>query len=526
MENKKITELLRLRDLCLKKIEKESGKFIAYDVITGSAKPSDELLNAAATFQSVFDLLTNACTITSVLRKANVATQTNLQDYWGSQMSVAECRQNMVGDKIVGLPSVHHHLKSLYNRILKQTSDVNTAVKNHNDSHNTKLKKIQESEYVKHEEERKSSRDQNVQLPPDFETAYETKLQNITDAFWLKNKAVQVDPIKVFSLLTSLSTWIDNFEKNKEMQLNRANNSEPVVECDLSHFQSADNDNDVSLEELASLIKDKNAEIIKLIDRLVTVSWKIGNNDPVDHLVSSAKENYDLILNMVKSYGIMQEVFRTVSTFIQTTYVNPMTKTKMSAVDMIDFKNIVVPIMKKMLQSAENQKRTSTSQVKSQEGSIRTEVVKLLEGSMNSASSRPTTDKIKEYTNNLMESVSSRVVSAPDIEKQLANYQQFLDEFDSQIRPALATVNANTRVKIVWELNSVPKVIGSWDTIGLMTNYDQPEIVESTSVYDDIYDFEQPPNAWCETSSWDCGGVDSSSKQRRNNVRGRGGRGR
>lgn len=515
MENKKIAELLRMRDLCLKKIEKESSKFVAYDVVVGNAKNPTEIGTAVSTFQSVYDLLSNACTITSVLRKANVATLTSLTDYWGKTLSVVECRQNTVGDKIIGLPSAHFHLKALYNKMLKQTSDVNTLVKNHNESHGVKLKKIQETEYLKHEEERKSSRDQNVELPVDFETVYETKLKNIAEAFWLKNKAVQVDPVNVFEILQNISSWTDNFEKNKEMLLNRANNSEPVTTFDLTPFVTLDQTtsdqttsdqttSDVSLEELSDLIKEKNKEISLLIDRLVIVSYKIGiNTNPVNQLVETGHDNYNLIMDMIKSYGLMQEAFRIVSTFTLTNYVNPINKTKMSAVDMADFKNIVIPVMTKMLDIVENQKKSANIQVKTQEGTIRTDVIKLLEGSMNSASSRPTVDKIKEYTNNLMESVSSRVVFSSDIEKQLHNFQQVLDEFDSQIKPALATINANTRVKIVWNITNVPKITGSWDTLNLMTQYVQPEIVESSNVYDDFDNYvaeNDSTNEWNEPS--------------------------
>ncbi len=489
-DKKKITEYLRLRDLCLKKIEKESGRIVAYETVSGNSKPSTELVNTSATFQSVHDLLTNACVITSELRRANVATQTSMTDYFGNVMSVVDCRQNMVSDKLVGLPSVYYHLVSLYNKMLKQSHEVNIAVKNHNDSHALKLKKIHEIEYNKHEEERKSSRDQNVDLPVDFETAYEAKLKNISDAFWLKNKATHVDPLGVFDLLTSISDWTDKFEKEKEMQLNRANNSEAVFNVDLTQYEGEPS---VSLEELSNLIKDKNSEILTLINRLVIVSWKVGNTEPINILVTSAKDNYELLMNMLKSYGLMQNAYRVVSTFVPTQFTNSLTKTRMSAVDVVDLKNIVIPIMTKMVDLVEKQKQTTTSQVKSQESSIRSEIVKLLETSMSSASSRPTADKIKEYTNNLIESVSSKVLVAPDIERHIATYQQFLDEFDSQIRPALATVNANTRVKIVWDLNNIPKVRGSWDTINQIIPYAQPEIVESASLYNNLEDLTISP---------------------------------
>lgn len=534
MENKKIVELLRLRDVCLKKIEKESSRFVAYDTVTGNSKPANDIDNTSNIFQSIHDLLSNACEITSVLRKANVATFTTLEDFWGRKMSVSECRQNMIGDKLVGLPSVHYHLKSLYNKMLKQTSSVNKLIKDHNDSHTIKLKKIKDTEYLKHEEERKSSREQNIELPIDFDNTYELKLQSIVDAFWVKNKATQVDPLDVFNLLKKISDWIDFFDKNKEIQINKANNSQPNIQYDLSYFDpintnitnttnttdttdTTDTTNstntaelagyeDISLEELQGLIKEKNREITNLIDRLVIVSWKIGNGEVMDQLVDSAKDNYQLILDMIKSYGLMQNAFRIVSTFKQTNYVNPLSKTQMSAVDMADFKNMVIPVITKMLNSAENQKNNAVKQVKSMESSVKTDVIKLLEGSMNSASARPTADKIKEYTNNLMESVMPKVISSPEIEKQIEAYQKLLDDFNSQIKPALSTVNANTKLRVVWETKNVQKPAENWDTIDTMTVYTQSEIVECVSVYDNMDDIDNPDwetinNAWGGVSS-------------------------
>lgn len=481
----KIIDLLRLRDLYLKKIEKESNSIVVYETVIGNGKQSSALVATPALFQSVYDLLQNTCIITSELRRANVATKTHMKDYFGNYMSVVECRQNTVGDKLVGIPSVHYHLKSLYNKMLTQTREINSIVKNHNDTHSLKLKKIQETEYNKHEDERKSFREQNIQLPNDFEIAYEAKLKNISDAFWLKNNASYFDPLNVFSLLENLSSWTDKFEQEKEMQLNRANNSETTLDFDLSQYQeNEDAIKTVSLEELNNLIKNKNSEISKLINRLIVVSWRVGANDLANELVLSAKENYDLIMQMIKSYSLMQNAYRIVSTFVPTQFVNSLTKQKMSAVDAVDLKNIVVPIMTKMLNLVERQKKTTHSHVKDKEDSVRTEVVRLLEGSMNSANSRPSVEKIKEYTINLMESISPRILEAVGIEKYVTVYQQFLDEFDSQIKPALSTMNANTRVKIVWDVNNIPKMTGSWETINQMNTYTQSEIIESVSLYD------------------------------------------
>lgn len=478
MENKKISELLRERDLCLKKIEKESKNFTAYDTLTGNAKPSNNIETTTHTFQKVCDLLKNVSEITYFLRRANVATLTDLEDFWGEKMSIVEARQNQAEDKFDGLPSVHQHLKNLYNKILKQASLTNKNVRDHNESYNLKLNKIKETEYVKHEDERKSSREQNIELPNDFETSYDTKMKNIVDAFWAKYKAVQVDPINVFGLLDQLSSWIDLFEKTNQTQINKSNNSEAKFNYDITCYKSNclnnSNENTISLEELHSLIQESNIQIENLITRFVAVSWRIGNGEIIDPSIDKSNENYNLILESIKSYGQMKKIFRIVSTFEETNYLNPMTKFKMSSVDMADFKNTVVPVMESMLAIAEQQKKNAMTHVKSLETSVRNETVKLLENSMNSAGSRPAADKIKEYTNNLMESIMPKIINSPDIEKQLEKYQKFLDDFDSQIKPAMSTINANTRIIIQWNNIKPLKSTYDWNTIDKLSSYDEP----------------------------------------------------
>lgn len=512
-EKKKISELLRSRDLLLKRIEKSSNKIVGYETVLGNAKPSEDLMNTESIFSSVYNLLENTCNVTAKLRRANVATQTSMKDYFGETMSVFDCRQNIVGDKVVGLPSASYHLKTLYNEILRQTQEVNRSVTYHNESHLLKLKKIQDLEYSKHEEERKSSREQNIQLPVDFESTYETKIKNIVDSFWLTNKAHVVDPLSVFTLLKNLSEWTDLFEKEREMMINKANNTDASFDIDMSKYTG---EPDVSLEELSNLIKEKNSEIIKLIDRLVVVSWKIGETGLTNNiLIQNAKENYDLIMKLIKSYNIMISAHRTASTFVLTTVSNSITNKQMSAVDMIDLKNIVVPIMKKMLHVVEQQKENANKHIKSQESEIRSEVVKLLESSMSSASSRPSSDKVKEYTNNLIDSVSPKLVSATNINFWIEKYQSFLDEFDSKIKPALSTINANTRVKTIWENNTVPKQNEDWDTVDLMESYEQLEIVNSIDLYGNNHDFEETGNLGIMTNS----NVHMSDNVRRNRNR-------
>lgn len=475
MENKKISELLRERDLCLKKIQKESKNFTAYDTLTGNAKPSNNIETTTHVFQKVCDLLKNVSEITYFLRRANVATLTELEDFWGEKMSIVEARQNQVEDKLDGLPSVHQHLKNLYNKILKQASLTNKNVRDHNESHNLKLKKIKETEYMKHEDERKSSREQNIELPNDFESSYDAKIKNIVDAFWTKYKAVQVDPINVFGLMGQLSSWIDLFEKTNQTQINKSNNSEPKFDYDISCYKSNNsNVNTISLEELHSLIQESNTQIENLITRFVAVSWKIGNGEIIDPSIDKSNENYNLILESIKSYDQMKKIFRIVSTFEETNYLNPMTKLKMSSVDMADFKNTVIPVIELMLTTAEQQKKNAMTYVKSLETSVRNETVKLLENSMNSASSRPPADKIKEYTNNLMESIMPKIINSPDIEKQLEKYQKFLDDFDSQIKPAMSTVNANTRIVISWNDVKPSKSTYDWNTIDQLPAYNEP----------------------------------------------------
>ena len=100
-----IAELLRTKDLTMKKVTKDSTKFLATTTTVGNGMPPHEFTTAASSFQSVYDLLSSVSKLMSQLRRANVATLTEATDYFtDSPLSVVECRQNIVGDKNVGLP--------------------------------------------------------------------------------------------------------------------------------------------------------------------------------------------------------------------------------------------------------------------------------------------------------------------------------------------------------------------------------------------------------------------------------------
>ena len=476
-----ITELLRSRDLAIKKVSKESTKFMAYATVNGSAKVPEELAQAQGAFQCVLDHLKNIMTSTSVLRKANMSILTDMPNFFTKeQMTIAECRQNIVGDKNVGLPSFSYHLTDLYNHMLKQTQDVSSAVKRHNDSAKSSLKTMLDSEYNKHESERKLSRDQNFALALDFDSAYELKVKSLTDAFWAKNKALQVDPLNVFAKMTELSEWLNDYERTKEMRINKANNS-LLISVQQTYSVAVDS-NTVSLEELANLIKDKNMEIQTAIFRLVVVSWKVGDADVKNLVVNSASFDYALLLTMIQAYGEMQRVMRVVTTLTDTGITNSLTKSDMTAVDIVDYKNIVVPVLTKMLEVAERQKHTATSTVKSQESSVRSEVVKLLENGMSSASARPTGDKMKEYTTSLVESLAPRVAVAPNLDSSIKQFQDLLDEYNGKIKSSLATVNANTRVQVTWLVGGFVQPPSSWDNVDKMESLVQLDCTDPHNI--------------------------------------------
>lgn len=474
-----IASLLRARELALKKVKKELDSLVIYTTVVGDASTPKEVSHTSSTLQSIYDHLANICTLTSDLRSFNISTLTDATDYFtGKPMSISECRQNIVAGKNVGLPSVLFHLQSLHNAMQAQAKQALDAVRQHNARAKTELQRILTAEYNAYVREEQSLRDLGS-VPADFKSTYDAKVARMETAFWEKNTATLIDPLNLPLLLSRLSKWLDDFEKQREIKINRANSGAIGTVLDAPTSDSPS----VSLEELMALVKDQNNAIKTAISRMVVVTWRVANGDPKNLQIANAQTSYDNICQLIKAYGIMQSVLRSSTTLTRLSVTNPLNGAPMSAVDVVDFQHVVVPVLARVVKTAEMQRTTAADSVKSSETTVRTDVVKLVEGSLGTASSRPSADKMKEYTTGLLESLMPRVVSDPRSEPWTTKYSDLLDTFESTVKPLLSTANANTRVTVVWD-DVVPEAcVPTWEDLGLEPVH-QAEVSDSVPMYD------------------------------------------
>ena len=205
------------------------------------------------------------------------------------------------------------------------------------------------------------------------------------------------------------------------------------------------------------------------------VSWQVGTDGQYkEPNVQNAEKDYDLLSTMIDSYREMKNVYRTMSTFANTGITNSLTKLPMSPVDISDYNHFVVPVITEVIEMINLQKSTCKSTAKTSETNTRSEVVKMLEGSMTNASSRPTADKMKDYTNSIIDSVSTKMVAGENVEKYVQIYQEVLDEFESKINVALSTINSNTKVKVTWNTDTRKKELKSWGTLNCVNGLQRP----------------------------------------------------
>jgi hypothetical protein len=459
-----ISEILRERDLQLSKIRSETKNISAYDTVVGNSKQPLELNKTAGKLQSILDHLKNVCQYTAALRRANVSTYTELQYYKGEQMSVAECSKGMTNEK--------RYLQLLASKLMSSATYVNTSVNRHNDEQKKRLTQMLDDEYKKHESERKSSREENYTLSENFDSEYTRKIDNVRTAFWQKNKAELYDPIDIFSKINSINLWAEMFTKDVNLCINKANNNSYESSYMIEELTGEPS---ISLEELLNKMKEYEQQIETLLNRLVLVSWKVGTNGQYkEPNVQNAEKDYDLLSTMIDSYREMKNVYRTMSTFANTGITNSLTKLPMSPVDISDYNHFVVPVITEVIEMINLQKSTCKSTAKTSETNTRSEVVKMLEGSMTNASSRPTADKMKDYTNSIIDSVSTKMVAGENVEKYVQIYQEVLDEFESKINVALSTINSNTKVKVTWNTDTRKKELKSWGTLNCVNGLQRP----------------------------------------------------
>ena len=468
-----ISQLLREKDLALKKINKEVGLVIAVTTSSRTTKLPTEFVNASSYFQSVYDHLKNVCELLSKIRYANAALMTDAPDYFtGKNMSVVDCRQNLLGSGNVGLPSTIYLMKQLHIHLSKQVKKVKDDVQAHNNLKNAELKKLLDEKFRSHNKEREVFTNKS-DIPNDFESNYAYQVDNMTKAFMAKNWANYYDPTNVFPFLTNLGNWISDFDRLMNVKINKANNK--VIEDNQVDLVGQVDSNlpCMSLEELIKNVKDQSAQIKTEIERLVAVSWTIGENEPVNKSVHTASVDLNRILKRIESYQRMQSAWKRITTITQLNVQNPLTDKMMSAVDVVDFQNLIVPYFRKMLDTYESQKRTAVNKVASEETTVRSNIMKLLEGNMSSSNSKPSPDNLKKYIDELMESMVPHVEFAKDINVWIEKYEKVTEYFDTVMINALATTNANTMVPITWTLVESPHTVNSWDTVDTMQQFEQ-----------------------------------------------------
>lgn len=515
-----ISSLLRARELAIKKVTKDVNGLVTHSTVVGDAATPVAVGQAPSVLQSIYDHLANICSLTSNLRRFNLSTLTDATDYFtGNRMNISECRQNVVAGKNVGLPSVLFHLQTLHNTMQAQAKQVLAAVKHHNAQEKANLTRILNAEHAAYLREEESLR-QLGSVPTDFKATYDAKVARMETAFWEKNTATLIDPLELPSLLSQLAKWLDDFEKQRDIKINRANSG--AVGHLISNPPS--DSPSVSLEELMALVKDQNNAINTAISRLVVVSWRVADRDPMNLQVEHARESYDNVCRLIKAYGVMQSVLRSATTLTLLSVTNPLNGSAMSAIDVVDFQHVVVPVLRRVLKIVEKQKTTATDYVKSSESTVRTDVVKLVESNLGTASSRPTPEKIKEYTTGLLESLMPRLVTDPRTDGWVAKYTELLDTFDSTVKPSLSTANANTRVTVVWDKAPSCASVPTWDDMGLDAPLRQAEIASSAPMFEsleDDLDGDVDIGGWESSATWGGGARIGTERGGRRGGRGK-----
>ena len=147
--------------------------------------------------------------------------------------------------------------------------------------------------------------------------------------------------------------------------------------------------------------------------------------------------------------------------------------------DVVDFYHNIVPTLKGMVKIVSDQKKDIELTLSTSEPRTRNDIMKSIENSMTSSSSRLTPDKLKEYVASLMDSMHPKITEGPGLSKWIEKYQKIIDEFDEDLKNALATVNVTTKVEITWDNSKPDAAVGSWNNTDY---YDTTTVRPSTIV--------------------------------------------
>lgn len=486
-----ISTLLRNKDLELKKINKLVTNLLSAQALQSKAEPDEKHKTCGTTLQSIYDKLSYLCSLMHTLRCANVSITTDLKNYFTNEpMSIIECRQNIVSGQIKGAPSEVYYLTELQNHIAKQINDVKAKIKNHNNQKKAELAKILDTEKVNYERDRKSHEEIGG-VPENFEKEYLERIEKKKEVFWERHLAEPVDPINIFAVLDKLSSWINNFNKYREHEINSSNEKKFKLD-DCVKLELSEGKPTITLDKLNILMEDKRKEIINSINCLVVITWKIKSSYQFT-VVDNALADYDKVLSLIKTYGQMQQAHRLATTLSDTGITNPLSGTPLTAIDALDLKNIIIPIVQDIINNIDTQTNEAKAIITQKETEVRAEISKLLEGSMTVASSRPAPEKMKEYADKLFESMSYKLLIAKDIDQWKTKFQNIIDKFETEVVNGLMTANVTTRVPITWYDIDISNTKVNWNNdvdvqfieqlhINNVDNYDKAQQKANTRV--------------------------------------------
>jgi len=469
----KVASLLRSKELEEKKLDKLIGNLSVYEALRPSEKSSTNHANAASTMQAIYDKMKGLLTIYANLRRANVTVNTSMQNYFtGRNLTLIECKDTTRDGEQVGVLLEPYFLTELQRHIASQINTVKESVRVHNQTKRNELQQRLDKKYAQYQKDRKSQEELGG-VSDTFDSDYEESVRKMTDAFWEKNLAKEVDTINVFAVVSKLTDWITNFDKKRNLAVNAAIQTEFCLD-NVAQLPKAEST--MSLEELNLLIREQQVKINTAIQRLCSVSWKVvSDSAPKDSRVESAHKDLETIFGLIRSYGEMIRVQKLATTCVNTNVENPLTGAQMSGIDALDFEDVCINRLRNVLDRIEDSRLEKDDYVKSKASEVRTGIAKLLEGALAASSSRPTPDKLKEYSDKLYESEMPVVRQADGVDTWIKRYTEIIDIYETTIKNGLSSSNATTQVPVTWENVNVDSELPTWDNDFNIQILEQPQ---------------------------------------------------
>lgn len=469
----KVATLLRSKELEEKKLLKLIDNLVVYDSLRPGEKSSTNLTNAAKHMQAIYDKMKGLSTIYANLRRANVSVETSMQNYFtGRNLTLIECKDTTHNGQQVGVLLEPYFLTELQKHIATQVNAVKEAVRVHNQQKRNELQQRLNAKYAQYQKDRKSQEELGG-VPESFDSDYEESVKKMTEAFWEKNLAKEVDTINIFAVVSKLTDWITTFDKKRNLAVNAA----LQVDFSLANTTQLPNaTSTMSLEELNLLIREQQVKIKTATSRLCSVSWKVvSETGPRDPRVAHADKDLETVLGLIRAYGEMVKVQKLATTCASTLVENPLTGAPMSGIDALDFEEICVERLRLVLGTIEQTHSACTATVNAKAPEVRASIAKLLEGALAASSSRPTPDKLKEYSDKLYESEMPVVRQAEGVQTWIDRYTAVIDAYETTVTNGLSSANATTQVPVTWENVEVESEVPTWDNETTIPVLQQPQ---------------------------------------------------